>query len=95
MVQGSSAGVTGWADGTPGDADVYGDPGQFPQTKSRREIEEYQRLKKAIEKGEQGRSTGLENGRLVHDRGWTARVSRDDQEEGRSEIPHDIFAQHT
>ena len=47
MVQGSSAGVTGWADLTPGDADVYGDPGHFPQTKSRRETEEYRRLKKA------------------------------------------------
>ena len=47
MVQGSNAGVTGWADWTPGDADVYGDPGHFPQTKSRREIEEHWRLKKA------------------------------------------------
>ena len=49
MVQGSIAGVTGWADWMPGDADIYGDPGHFPQTKSRtrREIEEYRRLKKA------------------------------------------------
>ena len=46
MVQGSSAGVTGWADWTLGDADVYGDPGHFPQTKSRRDIEEYRWLKK-------------------------------------------------
>ena len=47
MVQGSNAGFTGWADWTLGDADVYGDPGQFPQAKSRRKIEEYRRLKKA------------------------------------------------
>ena len=33
MVQGSSAGETGWADWLPGDADVYKDPGHFPQTK--------------------------------------------------------------
>ena len=47
MVQGFCAGVTGWANCTPSDADVYGDPGRFPQTKSRREIDEYRRLKKA------------------------------------------------
>ena len=47
MAQGSSAGVTGWADWTPGDADVCGDPGHFPQTKSRRDIEEHRKQKKA------------------------------------------------
>ena len=47
MVQESSAGVTGWADWTPGEADVVGDPGHFPQTKSRREIEEHRKQKKA------------------------------------------------
>ena len=34
MVQGSNAGVTGWADWTPGDADVYGGPGHFPKKRN-------------------------------------------------------------
>ena len=39
--------MVGWTDWTLGDADVFRDPGHFAQTKSRREIEEHRKQKKA------------------------------------------------
>ena len=39
VVEGSRAEVLGWANWTPGDDSVFGDPGRFPQNRSKRGVE--------------------------------------------------------
>ena len=39
MVERSNVGVVGWANWNTGDADVFGDPGDFPRFRCKREVE--------------------------------------------------------
>ena len=94
MVEGSSAGVLGWAIQFPGDADMFGDQGHFPQTKSWREIDEQRKQNHAQRKIDDDKCSAWRTvDYYMTDEGQLG--LGEDAKEGRPKNLTDTVAQHT